>query len=193
MFDRSKKIAADLANRIRLSITKAIVESIVDSTAIQTVKLDALTEEVFDKVERPQNYGLTSNPPADSEAVLGEIGGSRDNPIVIIVENSANRPKNLNAGEVILWALFGQRIKHASNGNTEFTANKFLFNSGGRSGARVDDEIESNIIDEPAFWGWVAAVSAFVNGITPGTITTVPTSLIGKITTGSASTELPND
>jgi hypothetical protein len=109
-----------VSNRVRLLVTKVIVEAVTDSTAIQLLKLNALNSETLEGIERLQNYGLTSNPPADSEAIALEVGGARDNLIVVAVDNSASRQQNLNSGETAFYSEHGQKIHHHDDGTTSF-------------------------------------------------------------------------
>lgn len=51
--------------------------------------------------------------------------------------------------------------------------------------ARKGDETGSTTTDDAAFWSWVTTISAAVNALSLGSVPVVPTSLSGKITSGS--------
>ena len=51
--------------------------------------------------------------------------------------------------------------------------------------ARLGDETGSTETEDSAFWTWVTTISAAVNGLSPGSVPSIPTSLVGKITSGS--------
>lgn len=52
--------------------------------------------------------------------------------------------------------------------------------------ARQKDTTGSSAADDATFWNWVTTISAAVNGLAPGSVPTVPTSLTGQITGGSS-------
>lgn len=178
-----------VSNRLRLSIAKALIQSVDDSNALQLLELKVFKDEVIGNIERIQNYGFTSNPPKNSETVVAEVAGARDNLIALVVDSAANRIKNLLAGEVAFYSQYGQVIKHDESGNTSFDAIKNIFNGGGRQAARKDDAVSSG---DSVFWAWISAVHLVCTGINP-TMPPAPTSLTGTIIEGSPSTELPND
>lgn len=179
MFGRDNRIISTLANRARAAITKALVESVIDSGEIQLVKVSGLADEVFDDIERLQNYGLSSNPPSNSEAILVNICGSRDHVLAIVVDNAENRPKDLESGETMVYAKFGNKIKLDKDGNIKL-------NGGGKGGARNGDEVTITSEDNPAFFAILDAAA---------TLAGLPKieSITGKITSSSSSVELPND
>lgn len=55
-----------------------------------------------------------------------------------------------------------------------------------QAAARQTDQVQSSASDDAAFWNWVTTISAAVNGLAPGSVPTVPTSLSGQITGGSS-------
>lgn len=191
MLDLVKKVS----DRLRTAITKALIESVDDSTAIQLLKLKALDSEVLERIERLNSYGFTSNPPANSEALIAECAGSRDNLVAIVVDSAANRIKDLLSGETCFYSQHGQQIKHDENGDTLHTATTHKFNDGGRQGARINDSIGITATEDAIFITWVGLVTSAINSLAPGSITTeqTPTTITGKITSGSISVELPND
>lgn len=168
-------IVSDLISRVAQSIrtflVKALLKSVDDTTKIQLVRVGALENEIFDSVERMQDYGFSSNPPINSEVLLGEIGGSRDHPIVVKVDSAAYRPKNLIAGEVIVYSQHGQRLLLTSTG-------QIYVNNGSKKVARDGDRAVSNIVIDSEFFTFINAVASFCS-LTP------PTSLTVQINEGS--------
>jgi len=164
MFDPIKKI--------RQLITMALVKAIDDTTAIQLLKLKLDDIEVMEGIEHLQNYGFTSHPPKESEAIVAQIGGSKENLIALIVESAANRVKDLIEGESAFYSKFGQLIKHKEDGTTEINSGKLIIN--------CDIEINGNakaIVDPITGFG-VDLVSHFHpytdNGVAMNTGPTVP-------------------
>ena len=191
MEDAIKKVS----NRLRTMITKILVASVDDSTAIQLLKIKALDSEVIEGIERLNNSGFTSNPPENSEGLVAECAGARDNLVAFVIDSAANRVKGLLSGETCFYSKFGQQIKHDENGDTLHTATKHKFNDGGRKGAREDDPILVNQLTDLKTITWISTVSAAINSLVPGTIapSAIPTTINGIIDDGSDSVELPND
>lgn len=108
-----------LRNRVYTMITRAILETADDSDGMQVVKLNLLAGETRDKVERFQNFGFTSNPPAKSECVALAIGGNRDHLIVVVAGDRASRIKDLEQGESAFHNVAGDHLTFKNTGNLE--------------------------------------------------------------------------
>lgn len=98
-------------------ISKALIDTTDDTTPIQTCKVSSLDSEVFDGIERIQEYGFSSVPPKDSEAVIVEVGGARDHLLVIATDSHDHRPAGGQPGEVQIFSQYGQVIKLAKDGS----------------------------------------------------------------------------
>ena len=117
-----QKLIAPLWRRVRLIADRAIVTAVTDSFNRQGLQLKVLADEAADDVERFQNYGRTSVPPAGSEAIVLGIGGARAGLVAIAVEDKSVRPKDLEAGDNCLYHLEGHRIILRKNGVIEIAA-----------------------------------------------------------------------
>lgn len=106
----TEKSIKAIGNRINLLAGRGTLQFVQDGGNRQLVQFTALKGETKDEVERVQNYGLTSNPPAGSRVIFISIGGNRDHPVAIAVDNSAHRVKGLEPGEVALYSDEGDRI-----------------------------------------------------------------------------------
>ena len=116
------EIAGRISDRIKASISKALIKAVTDSNDIQLVKVPGLSGETQDGLERIQNYGMTSNPPNDSEAVVAAVGGSRDHCVVIACDSGQYRVTSLERGEVAYYSQHGQTILLKTDGSVEITA-----------------------------------------------------------------------
>lgn len=105
-----QKLIAPLWRRVRLIADRAIVTAVTDSFNRQGLQLKVLADEAASDVERFQNYGHTSVPPAGSEAIVLGIGGARAGLVAIAVEDKGVRPKDLEVGDNCLYHLEGHRI-----------------------------------------------------------------------------------
>ena len=131
------KLIAPLRRRVQLMVGRAVLSAINDSKQVQTVKAALLSDEVSEDVERFQEYGFTSVPYDDIEAVVVCVGGNRGHGIVVATDDRARRPTGLDEGDVALYDSNGVRVlcdddaKEVLLGDapTEFVALANLVNS----------------------------------------------------------------
>ena len=89
--------------RLLLMVGRAVVLLINDKPKLQELQLGALASETLDGVERFQEYGFTSHPHKDAEAILLALGGMRSHSVVIAVDDRRYRLTELERGEVALY------------------------------------------------------------------------------------------
>lgn len=111
-----------LKQRIMMVVARGILESVKDDKGIQLVKVSLLKDEVRDGIERIQNFGFTSNPPADSEVVAVFVGGNRENGFVVAVDHRPSRKKGLEPGECALYTSDGTYLVLKKGGIVEIKA-----------------------------------------------------------------------
>lgn len=116
-----QRLLDPLARRIRLLLDRAVVRIVDDSLQRQNLQVSILADETSGTVERFQNYGLTSVPPAGSEAVVAALGGRRAGLVAIAVEHKGVRPKGLAVGDVSLYHLEGHNLTLTKDGKAILT------------------------------------------------------------------------
>lgn len=104
------KLIAPLARRVRLTARRAVVRRVDDAARLQSLQVAVYADEVRDRAERFQHYGLTSHPHAGAEAVVLALGGNSDHSVVIAVDDRRYRLTALAAGEVALYDDQGQHV-----------------------------------------------------------------------------------
>ncbi len=109
------RLLEPLRNRVAGMVARAVVNLVDDSKRMQELQLQLLAGELIDGAERVQNYGLTSKPFPPSgdraaEAVVLFVGGGRDHPLVVAVDDRRHRPKDLADGESTLYDDQGTRV-----------------------------------------------------------------------------------
>jgi phage baseplate assembly protein V len=92
-----------------------------DGEGQQRMQVALLDGEVRDGVDRVQPYGLSSHPAPGGTAIVVCLGGNRDHPVVIAVDEPRARPTGLAAGEVVVWSARGQRILLREDEGLEIT------------------------------------------------------------------------
>ena len=118
------RILDPLRVSIAMLLSRAIVNVIKDSTKMQLMQIEILNKEIKDDVERIQNYGFTSSPKPGAEAFVGFINGNKDQGVIIAVDDSRVRLKNLEAGEVAMYHESGSFIKMKADGSVEINSKK---------------------------------------------------------------------
>lgn len=149
-----------ILDRVNHMIGRAVVTFINDSTQLQELEITLLANESWKNVERFQDYGFTSHPHPEAEAIALFPGGNREHGIVIRVDDRRYRIKALTQGEVAIFDDQGQSIQLKRAGITvvakdvtvteltgggttcNLTANKVVLNCpdihlGGEGGAKV--------------------------------------------------------
>jgi phage gp45-like len=100
-----------------LAIGRAVLRAVDDAGDLQRLQLSLLSEETRDEVERLQSYGFTAVPIPGAEAIVVSVGGNRDNPVAIAVDDRRFRPTGLLPGEVCVYSRRSdQRITLKADG-----------------------------------------------------------------------------
>ena len=92
-----------LSRRVKLAVGRAVLQLVDDARKLQSVQVVGLRGEVLDEVERFQQYGFTSHPHPKAECVVLSVGGMRQHPIVIAIDDRRYRLIGLEEGEVGIY------------------------------------------------------------------------------------------
>lgn len=134
LLDFFARAIAPLKRRVMLSIARAVVKGIDDTTKMQLMQLSLLAGETHSKVERFQNYGFTSVPFEGAEACVVFPHGNREHGIIIAVDDRRYRMKAMEKGEVALYTDEGDYVHLKRN-------KEILVNCGNKLTANVLNEI----------------------------------------------------
>lgn len=107
--------------RLMLMVGRGTLNLTDDGQGQQRMQVSLLAGETRDQVDRIQPYGLSSHPAPGGTAIVVCIGGSRDHPVCIAVDEPRARPTGLAAGEVVVWSAHGQRILMREDQGMELT------------------------------------------------------------------------
>lgn len=113
---------ARIANRVRLSIGRAILRAVDDTTKWQSLQVELLEGEVRGNVERGQDYGFTSHPHPGAEGIGLAVGGSRDHVVIVALGDRRFRLRELAAGEVAMYTDEGDKVVLKRGRRIEVTA-----------------------------------------------------------------------
>ncbi len=123
MLREVRRTAAKTMARIRVAVGRYVIRAVDDATKVQSVQVSGLAEFEADGVERFQEYGFTSVPPAGAEAVGLAVGGSRDGLVIVASDDRRYRLKSLKSGEVALYDKNGLVLVLGADGFVHIGAN----------------------------------------------------------------------
>ena len=98
-----RRLIRPLESRVKLMIGRAVLHVLDDDRKLQAVQVQAFAGEVLDNVERFQQYGFSGSPHPGAECVLLSLGGMRQHPIVVAIDDRRFRPSGLSEGEVVIY------------------------------------------------------------------------------------------
>jgi phage baseplate assembly protein V len=101
--------------RILSMVLKGLVNSSTDSGNLQVIEATTLKGEIVPDAERVQEFGFTSRPPKNSEAIVLSLGGNQNHPVIIATDNSAYRLKGLPDGACAIYNKNGDYVKLTAN------------------------------------------------------------------------------
>lgn len=111
MTEQLTRFLAPLTTRVRNMVVRGVIKLVDDKTKVQKIQASLLAGELKDGLERYQEYGLSTNPPSGTEALVVFCGGSRNNGVIVATGDRTFRLKELQPGEVALYTDEGDVIK----------------------------------------------------------------------------------
>lgn len=117
--DDLRRALRPLSVKVANLIGHGVIKRVDDDKQIQELQVELLEGETRDEVERFQQYGLSSNPPRESDCLVVFVGGRRDQGYCLAAEKRGTRVINLQEGEVALYNETGAKIVMKANGDIE--------------------------------------------------------------------------
>lgn len=102
--DDMKRFMAPLQRRVMLAIGRGTLGPVNDADGLQRSQVTLLAGETRDNVERIQPYGLSAVPMAGADVLVVCVGGNRDHPVIIGVDDRRHRPTGMQAGDVCIYS-----------------------------------------------------------------------------------------
>lgn len=115
------RLMAPLMRGIRLVFGRGVLTGTNDALKIQNLQMTGLDGEVFDEVERPQQYGQISVPLPGAEVFFACLAGQRDQAVALVVEDRRCRPGTLDAGDAGIYHYEGHRLLLTKGGRAVLT------------------------------------------------------------------------
>ena len=179
LFSEAEELARDFAgSAARLAegmIRRAVISRINDAKALAEAQLRLLDDEP-EPAELMQQYGFTSHPPVDSEAIVIRVGAVPEHQVVIATSKRDSRPKVTTAGDVKIYVENGPLI--------HITATEIRLGAGATKEAARKGDLVAGLTSQVPLW--VSQVQQYINGVAPGTIAPTLSNINSEIMTGSA-------
>jgi phage baseplate assembly protein V len=116
------KRLSTLNNAIRNMVARGVLETGDDTQGVQVLGLSLMDGERKDNVERFQNYGFSSMPMNEAEAIVIFPGGDRSAGVIIAMDERGSRMTGLQPGEVAMYNNAGNSVILHTDGSIEITA-----------------------------------------------------------------------
>lgn len=111
-----------ILTRMRGLLRRGTVSRVEESRLMRELQLRAGANDVRDRVEHFEPYGFTGSPLNDAEAILLNIGGDRAHTVAVVVSDRRHRPRDLNLGDVAVYAANGAKVILRNGGGIEITS-----------------------------------------------------------------------
>lgn len=107
-------------------MARGVLETVDDASGVQVLGLSLLEGESKSNVERMQNYGFSSHPMGEAEAVVIFPGGDRSAGVVVALDERGTRMTGLGAGEVAVYCNSGDSIVLGMDGKITITTKNLV-------------------------------------------------------------------
>jgi len=110
-----QRLFEPLVRRVATLAARGVVRLVRDTHLLQEIQATLLAGETAERLERFQEYGLTSvpkrpSPDGQAEAIVLHLGGGRDHGVIVAVDDRRHRLKGLAEGEVALYDDLGTKV-----------------------------------------------------------------------------------
>jgi phage baseplate assembly protein V len=105
-----------LSRRVLNLLASGSIKTVVDTGDVQKSQVTLNDFETIDGIPRALEFGLASNPPIDSMAVVSFAGGDRSNGVIVGTNHPASRPRSLASGETMLYSQDGKYVYLTASG-----------------------------------------------------------------------------
>ncbi|HHG9944587.1 TPA: phage baseplate assembly protein [Yersinia enterocolitica] len=106
---------SQLYRQIKMILGIGRVTASNDGGTVQTVQYQTPLE-VRDDTPRLAEFGFSSGLPANTDVVIGFLGGDRSSAVIIGSNHQSFRHVGLNSGETVIYSQWGQYIKLTESG-----------------------------------------------------------------------------
>lgn len=123
MSDRSNGLTARMARFLTVVTGWGRVTQQNDSGGAQLLQVQVNDRETIDGLPRIGEFGLASVPPEGSDIAMMNLGGGRNNAVIVGTNHQQSRPRNLHPGETMLYSQDGKYVYLTASGGISVFAN----------------------------------------------------------------------
>lgn len=105
-----------LFRRVQMLFGRGRITFVDDSGSVQEMQVKMSDWETLDNRIRVAEFGFTSNPPINSDALALHIAGDRTSGAVFATNHQPSRPTGLKAGETMLYSQDGKSVYITASG-----------------------------------------------------------------------------
>jgi phage baseplate assembly protein V len=96
--------------RLQALIALGRISFVDDSGVVQEVQVVMNALDLPSSRFRVPEFGFTSNPPVDSDAIVAHVAGDRSSGVVLGTNHQPSRPTGLQPGEAMLYSEDGKSV-----------------------------------------------------------------------------------
>ena len=120
-YDQIRAMLRPVRSRVDNMIARGVVTMVNSALKMQKIQVGIQKGETKDGVENFQPFGFNSVPKPGAEAVLLFVGGDRNAPVSVVVDDRRSRPTGWAEGESGTYNEFSAQMRHKADGTTEVT------------------------------------------------------------------------
>ncbi len=109
------RLLRPITRRLSAMVVRAVVVDVVEDLQRQGLQVRMDSDESGDNIERFQQYGFSSVPPADSEAIIAALKGNLAQRVALAVEKKELRPQG-DSLDVFIYHAEGHSIQLTKDG-----------------------------------------------------------------------------
>jgi phage baseplate assembly protein V len=118
--EQMQQINEMVMNRVNNMFARGKIEKVTNGKTAKA-KITMLSDEVYDGIEMPQQFGRQANPPVGSEVLVFFHGGNRDHGSIIATFNKEHSVIDLEEGESVQFDVSGSKILCKADGSVHIT------------------------------------------------------------------------
>jgi phage baseplate assembly protein V len=140
----------EMYQRLQALIALGRISFVDDSGVVQEVQVVMNALDLPSSRFRVTEFGFTSNPPVDSDAIVAHVAGDRSSGVVLGTNHQPSRPTGLQPGESKLYSVDGKYVYITASGGISVFANGQPVNVSGATTVTITAS-EEVIADTPLF------------------------------------------
>lgn len=98
-----------IRKRISLMVRRAVISLVIDDNQVQVMQLKFYDKECRNEIERLQEYGFSSVPPVEGQALAVCVDGECGHYVVIATDDRRYRPRKKRPGDIMIYTMANRK------------------------------------------------------------------------------------